>query len=165
MRIIVSREYGNRSFTMGTLYIEGQNFSCRTLERKIPDNWKGMKNFVALPEGEYDLCGEIVMDTLKETLRVSTTGTYRKACFTDKNLNEMSAGSIQLCRDVDTKRGFANHSAEIFEKFLDLLEEYRHYGIMPWRFKRGCATLVIKKDPCFVYENVEAEVDDEENTW
>lgn len=166
MRIIVEREYGNRAFTMGTLSIEGQNFSCTTLEKRIPDNWRGMKNFVAIPEGTYDLAGEMVLDSLHETLRISTTGTYRKAVFTDKGLDEMTPGSIQLCQSVDTKTGRGKLSKEKFEIFLDLLEDFRQYGIMPWQFKKGCAELVVKRSSHFVFLNVDvSEEEEEEYQW
>ena len=165
MRIIIIRSYGNRLYTLGRLQIVGKPFSCVTLERRPPENWKGMKNFAALPVGIYPLIGMMVPNTLKETLKVSVTGTFRKACFTNKSVQEMDAGSIQMGDGFSPKAGKLTNVKQKYEEFLELIEELRMSGELPWQLKKGCAELMIMKSENFVYEDIGEEDDNNEDDY
>lgn len=165
MRIIIIRTYGNRLYTLGKLQIVGKPFSCVTLERRPPENWKGMKNFAALPVGIYPLIGMMVPNTLQETLKVSVTGTFRKACFTNKSVQEMDAGSIQMGDGFSPKAGKLTNVKQKYEEFLELIEEQRMSGELPWQLKKGCAELMIMNSENFVYEDVGEEDDNNEDDY
>lgn len=162
MRIVIERTYGNRLYTVGRMQIVGQPFSCVTLERRVPEHWNGMKNFAALPVGCYQLIGKMEPSTLQETLKVSATGTYRKACFTDKGVQDMDAGSIQIGEGFSQKTGKLLNVKQTYQNFLNLIEVKRRDGILPWQLKKGCAELMIMNSENFVWEDVGEEEDDDE---
>lgn len=165
MRIVIERTYGNRLYTVGRMQILGQGFSCVTLERRPPECWKGMKNFAALPVGIYPLIGMMVPNTLQETLKVSITGTFRKACFTSKSVQEMDAGSIQIGDGFSSKAGKLTNVKQKYQDFLELIQELRMSGELPWQLKKGCAELMIIKSENFVYEDIGEEDDNEEDDY
>lgn len=165
MRILIERTYGNRLYTLGRMQVLGHGFSCVTLERRAPEHWNGMKPFAALPVGNYPLIGMMVPNTLQETLKVSVTGTFRKACFTNKSVQDMDAGSIQIGEGFRPITNKLFNVKQTYQEFLELIEELRMSGELPWRLKRGCAELLIVNSENFVYEDIGEEKDEDEDNY
>ena len=90
----LSRFYGAPGYTWGTMKESLTGFSCWTMERHDPNHWRGMKNYCAIPAGQYRL-RVTTRDNLKLNLRLLIPGTYRKAELTNACVpNDQPAGSI-----------------------------------------------------------------------
>lgn len=160
LKLTLTRFIGDSNITVGELKDEHGKLRLATYEKRCPEHWNGMKNFCALPCGVYKMSFMMIPNTLDETLKVSTTGTYRKAMITGDVLN-VPAGSIVVGFSVENYRLRGRKDA--IDLFVSWLRQKKHDGTLPWNPKAGDVILEIKNAPTFVYEETEEqEITDEE---
>ena len=161
LKLTLTRTYGDCNITVGDLRDEHGELRLKTFEKRCPEKWKGMKNFCALPVGVYKMSFVMIPGSLDETLKVSTTGTYRRAMITGSAFSSIPAGSICVGLSVDNYK--LRNREEAIDVFCCWLKEKKHRGLIPWTPKAGDVLLEIKNDPNFLWmETEEQEITDEE---
>lgn len=96
VEMVLTRTMGNEQYMLGRLEEFTTGFTCKTMERRDPRHWCGMKNYCAIKEGRYKV--KIVTNQdLSFGLRIAQMGAYRNAIIDGEAVPfNMPAGSIAV---------------------------------------------------------------------
>ena len=99
----MTRTMGNEQYMLGRLEEFTTGFTCKTMERRDPRYWHGMKNHCAIKEGRYKV--KIVTNQdLSFGLRIAQMGAYRNAIIDGEAVPfNMPAGSIAVGSSFDAE--------------------------------------------------------------
>lgn len=146
MTFILTREYGNRLITRGTLTVEGSQFRCKTMELRAPEHSEALNKGIrhAIPCGTYKLgfvCDMIPMTPITPIIR----GAGRAVFTQTTRYQDMKRCAISLATSVSDD-GVAQTSDHIKEALQDLIYSMRRMEGKPFN-----AYLIVKEAPDFTY--------------
>ncbi|MBQ3926152.1 MAG: hypothetical protein IKN44_05215 [Bacteroidaceae bacterium] len=159
----LSRFYGAPGYTWGTMKESLTGFSCWTMERHDPNHWRGMKNYCAIPAGQYRL-RVTTRDNLKLNLRLLIPGTYRKAELTNACVpNDQPAGSICVGKKIDRERKALEGGDVVLDGIDTWIRRLMNDGHISTKMRTGEIRLLVKYADGYYYDHQAKNKEEETN--
>lgn len=153
IQLELTRLSGTSEYTFGVMRERMTGFSCRTMERRDPLHWQGIKNYCAVPAGKYKL-RFIARDNLKLNLQLAVTGTYRNAELTSESVPySLSAGSICVGKVANHEKGLLEGGEVVLDGIDAWIKQLICDGYISTKIKTGEMELVVKYAECYYYDN------------